>query len=51
MKIKIANEQMSLENYKKKIKTNLLKASGSKTLTQQIMKDCEQDFQQFYNDN
>lgn len=51
MKIEIAKEQMSLKNYQKKIETNLLKASESKTLTQQIMNDYEQDFLQFYNDN
>ena len=45
------NQQMTLEDYKKKVETNLLKVSGSNKLTQQIMKDYANDFPQFYKEN
>ncbi|MBP5343150.1 hypothetical protein J6Y73_04420 [bacterium] len=41
---------MSLEEYKKKVEENLLKVSGSKTLTLQVMKDYEKDFPKLLKD-
>ena len=48
--VRIMSEQMSLDDYKKKVKENLLAIVGEKT-TRQIMEDYEDDFPQFLKDN
>ena len=43
-------KKMTLEEYKKAVEENLLRVSCGKKLTAQIMKDYENDFQEFLNE-